>query len=154
MIGGMMADVVRVGLYMTDTQYDNMKSAFLADWENGGDANTFGKWIAVAIKRYAKLPVARRIDIAKVVAPQSRLIAGGVKSFSVPAKAIEAMKHARLADTASGVIQTKSEWLRSAIELAVQYAKAANGGVLPEPPAKLVTYQLRRSGGDNHAREN
>ena len=39
----------RLGVYLTADEFADAKAAYLADWTNGGQADTFGRWCAEAI---------------------------------------------------------------------------------------------------------
>jgi hypothetical protein len=47
------SDTARLGIYLTPQEFEDAKAAYLADWTNGGEADTFARWIAAAIETYA-----------------------------------------------------------------------------------------------------
>ena len=39
-------ETARLGIYLTPAEFDDAKAAYLADWTNGGEADSFARWIA------------------------------------------------------------------------------------------------------------
>lgn len=37
----------RIGIYLQPSEFEDAKAAYLADWSNGGRADTFAGWVAV-----------------------------------------------------------------------------------------------------------
>ena len=120
-----------VSVCLTLETYQQAKAAFLADWHAGGDADTFGDWIAGACLRYAHLTPQQRAD-HPVTQPS-----GQPRSFTIGAQARAAVDAAITADATAGYWPTRSAWVLTAITTAIQHARHRAGGTLPTPPDRL-----------------
>lgn len=131
----------RLGIYLTPAQFDDAKAAYLADWTNGGTADTFARWIAAAIDGYA----ARDPQDRAAAAPRGRSTerTGSTRSFSIPTDTVARMRAAVTADQHAGRWPSDSAWCGEAIERGVDAARAANGGALPTPPPRLPNRLVR-----------
>lgn len=132
----------RLGVYLTPAQFDNAKAAYLADWTQGGQADTFARWIGQALDTHARRTPTQRGDLTqpKVRADERT---GATRSFSVPVDTVARMRAAITADQQNGRWPSDSAWCVEAIGLAVESARAAAGGSLPTPPARLPNRLLR-----------
>lgn len=125
----------RVGIYFRDAEFDRAKAAYLSDWQHGGQADTFARWIAGAIDLHAARDPQER---AKLERPQREGEgSGGSRSFSLPSDAVDRMRKAIVADQQTNRWPTASAWSGDAIAAAVGAAEAAAGGSLPPAPARL-----------------
>lgn len=124
----------RLGIYLTGAMFQDAKAAYLADWYNGGQADTFAAWIAAAVETHAARTPAQRADHQQTQRPRG----GGVtRSFLVPAATLVALRAAIDADRAAGRWLSDSAWCAEALDLAITRARTHNGGTLPTPPARL-----------------
>ncbi|MFT8395937.1 hypothetical protein [Propionibacterium sp.] len=131
----------RLGIYLTRDQFLGAKAAYLADWTNGGDADTFARWIAAALDTHA----ARTPEQRAATAPKGRADrrTGSTRSFAIPTTTVARMRTAITADQHAGRWPTDSAWCGDAIDRAVETARAINGGALPTPPARLPNRLVR-----------
>lgn len=132
----------RLGIYLTPTEFDQAKAGYLADWTNGGQADTFARWIAAAIEAHAARTPRQRAAEAR---PRGRAEerTGSTRSFSIPVATVGRMRAAITADQHAGRWPSDSAWCGEAISLAVSAAHARNGGVLPTPPPRLPNRLVR-----------
>jgi len=132
----------RLGIYLTPVEFDQAKAGYLADWTNGGSADTFARWIAAAIDTHAARTPRQR---AAQALPKARgdEHTGGTRSFSIPAATIRRMRAAITADQHAGRWPSDSAWCGEAIALAVSTARDRNGGALPTPPPRLPNRLVR-----------
>ena len=128
-------EMARIGIYLTPQEFRLAKAAYLADWTNGGSADTFARWVAAAVETHASRPPAQRVQAQPKERAEYRT--GATKSFSVPAGTVTAMRAAITADQQAGRWLSDSAWCGEAIARAVEVARAANGGILPTPPQRL-----------------
>lgn len=135
-------DVVRVGLYLPPEDMDAARGAYLADWQAGGQADTFSKWIGTVIDTHASRTVAERGDLARPVG-RSETRTGSTRTFNLAADAVDRMNAAIVDDHTAGRWPSISAWCGDAIAAAVAAARARSGGPLPTPPARLPN-RLRR----------
>lgn len=135
-------DTARLGIYLTPAEFNDARASYLADWANGGDADSFARWIAGALDRHAA-------RTAKQRAARDRLRSrgeertGSTRSFSIPTSTMQHMRSAITADQQAGRWPSDSAWCAEAIALAVDDARTANGGTLPTPPARLPNRLVR-----------
>lgn len=112
-----------------------------SDWSNGGEADTFGKWIAAAIEAYAvRTPKQRAAAPARGRAEERT---GATRSFAIPSDTVGRMRAAITADQQAGRWPSDSAWCGEAIAAAVDQARDQNGGTLPTPPARLPNRLVR-----------
>lgn len=132
----------RLGIYLTPTEFDQAKAGYLADWTNGGTADTFARWIAAAIDTHAARTPRQR---AAKATPKGRADerTGSTRSFSIPADTVARMRAAITADQHAGRWPSDSAWCGEAISLAVSAARNRNGGALPTPPPRLPNRLVR-----------
>lgn len=132
----------RLGMYLTPSQFDGAKAAYLADWQNGGQADTFARWVAGALDAHAARTPKQRAAEAE---PRGRADTrtGSSRSFTIPADTVARMREAINADHAAGRWPSDSAWCGEAIDLATEAARAANGGSLPTPPPRLPNRLVR-----------
>lgn len=129
-------EVSRLGIYLTPEQFTDAKAAYLADWINGGEANTFTRWIGEVLSTHAQRTPQERAE-RSMLRGRSTERTGSSRSFNVPTTAVEQMRAAITADHAVGRWPSDSAWCAEAIDLATETAKEKNGGALPTPPARL-----------------
>ena len=132
----------RVGVYMTPAQFADAKAAYLADWNNGGEADTFSRWVGNAIDTYAARTPKQRSGAQPRGRSDHRT--GSTRTFAVPIETVGRMRDAITADQQAGSWLSDSAWSGDAIAYSVEQARARNGGDLPEPPERL-THRLVRS---------
>lgn len=138
-----MSSSARLGIYLTPTEFDNARAAYLADWLDGNPAATFAEWVAAAIDRHAlRLPQRRQL---RALPPKlrSNATSGSTKSFKVPEDTVARMRVAIAAEYKEWRWLSHSAWCAEALAFAVEAARAANGGSLPTPPPRLPP-RLRR----------
>lgn len=136
------SETARLGIYLTRAEFDDAKAAYLADWTNGGHADTFGRWIAAAIDSHAARTPKQRAARAQ---PKGRAETrtGSTRSFSIPTDTVVRMRAAITADQQAGRWPSDSAWCGEAIGLAVDAARTKNGGTLPTPPPRLPNRLVR-----------
>ena len=130
----------RLGIYFHPADFTHAKAAYLADWQNGGTADTFAKWIAAVLLDHAQLTPAQR---AGLTLPERSDGAGSTRSFALPAAVHDAVRAAIVADQDAGRWVSASTWAAVAVHAAVHAAEQRAGGPLPAPPARLPNW-LRR----------
>ena len=132
----------RLGIYLSPAEFEQAKAGYLADWTNGGSADTFARWIAAAIDTHADRTPRQR---ATQALPKARgdEPTGGTRSFSIPTATIRRMRTAITADQHAGRWPSDSAWCGEAIALAVNTARDRNGGALPTPPPRLPNRLVR-----------
>lgn len=129
------SETARIGIYFHPDQFDTAKAAYLADWQAGGDADTFGRWIAQALDEHAARTPAQRGQLTQ---PQERAATrGNTRSFSIPASTVVRMRESITADQQHGRWPSDSAWCGEAITAAANQARQRAGGSLPTPPARL-----------------
>lgn len=131
----------RLGIYLTPAEFDDAKAAYLADWTNGGEADTFGRWIAAAIEAYARRTPKQRATAKPRGRADER--SGATRSFAVPADTVAQMREAINTDQQAGRWPSDSAWCGEAIAAAVDQAREQNGGSLPTPPPRLPNRLVR-----------
>lgn len=131
----------RLGIYLTPAEFDAAKAGYLADWSNGGEADTFSKWIAGAIEAYAARTPKQRADAAPRGRAEERT--GATRSFAVPTDTVGRMRAAITADQHAGRWPSDSAWCSEAIAAAANQARDQNGGILPTPPQRLPNRLVR-----------
>lgn len=131
----------RIGIYFHPEQFDTAKAAYLADWQAGGVADTFARWIAGALDEHARRTPQQRTQLAR---PQERAdTRGNSRSFNLPVDTVARMRSSINADQTAGRWPSDSAWCGDAIAAAVNQAKQRAGGNLPTPPARLPNRLLR-----------
>ncbi|MGP5666709.1 hypothetical protein [Glutamicibacter arilaitensis] len=136
-------DVTRVGIYLTPEQFNNAKAAYLADWKNGGEANTFTLWIGEAITRHAARSLKSRLRFAANKPARAEVRTGSSRSFNVPTSAIELMRAAISQEQAEERWLSDSSWCAEAVDAAISTARERNGEELPTPPSRLPNRLVR-----------
>lgn len=136
-------DVTRLGIYLTPEQFNNSKAAYLADWSNGGEANTFTNWIGEALTTHAKRSIQERQKNAVERPARAEKRTGSSRSFNVPTVAIERMRAAISQEHEEGRWLSDSAWCGEAIDAAISEAQKRNGGSLPVPPERLPNRLVR-----------
>lgn len=136
------SDTARVGVYLTPTEFDRARAGYLADWQSGGDADTFARWITAALETHAERTPRQRAE-QTTPRPRAAERSGSSRSFTIPTKSVDRMRAAIGADQHIGRWPTVSAWCAEAINLAVQAAQTRAGGVLPAPPARLPNRLVR-----------
>lgn len=132
----------RVGIYITPEDHDAAKSGYLAAWEAGGDADRFRTWIGQALEEHAARTPAERARLARPTGRASKRT-GASRSFDIPTDTIARVRTAIRADNKAGRYPSDSAWYTDAIAAAVEVAREANGGVLPDPPPRLPVRMKR-----------
>lgn len=126
---------VRLGIYFHPEEFDRAKAAYLADWQHGGQADTFARWIAAAMDTHARRSTQERAVLAK---PANRdRGSGGTRSFTLPADSVGRMRAAIAEDQAVNRWPTDSGWCGDAVAAAVGLAEQRAGGQLPPAPPRL-----------------
>ncbi len=129
------SDTARIGIYFHPEQFDTAKAGYLADWQAGGQADTFARWIAGALDEHANRTPQQRAQVAR---PQERAATrGNTRSFKIPADTVARMRHSITEDQAAGQWPSDSAWCGDAIATAANQARQRAGGTLPTPPARL-----------------
>ncbi|MGA7205859.1 MAG: hypothetical protein WBX27_14640 [Specibacter sp.] len=129
-------EITRIGIYLTPEQFNGAKAAYLADWLNGGDSNTFARWIGEVISAHAQRTPQERLE-RSALRGRATERTGSSRSFNVPTEAAEKMREAVVADQRVGRWPSESAWCAEAMDLAIEAARERNGGSLPTPPARL-----------------
>jgi hypothetical protein len=135
------SETARLGIYLTPQEFDDAKAAYLADWSNGGQADTFARWIAAALDTYAARTPKQRAGAPPRGRAEERT--GSTRSFSIPTGTVARMRAAITADQQAGRWPSDSAWCGEAIAAAVDQARAQNGGSLPTPPPRLPNRLVR-----------
>lgn len=135
-------DTARLGIYLTPDEFNDARASYLADWANGGDADTFARWIAGALDQHAARTAKQRAARDRLRG-RSDERTGSTRSFSIPTSTMQRMRAAITADQQAGRWPSDSAWCAEAIALAVDEARKANGGTLPTPPARLPNRLVR-----------
>ncbi|MCH8614388.1 hypothetical protein [Arsenicicoccus dermatophilus] len=132
----------RIGIYLTPQQFEGAKAAYLVDWQKGGNADTFARWIAQAIETHAARTPEQRATTSQ---PRGRsaVRTGSSRSFAIPTPIVALMRQAINADHAADRWPSDSAWCAEAIDLATAAARAKNGGTLPTPPPRLPNRLVR-----------
>lgn len=135
------SNTARLGIYLTPQEFEDAKAAYLADWTNGGEADTFARWIAAAIETYA----ARTPKQRATAQPRGRADerTGSTRSFAIPTDTVARMRAAINADQQAGRWPSDSAWCSEAIASAVAAARTKNDGSLPTPPPRLPNRLVR-----------
>lgn len=133
----------RLGIYLTADEFRDARGAYLADWTNGGTVDTFGRWVTAAIAAHAARTTKQREALARPVG-RAATRTGESRSWPIATEAIQAMREAIAADQEAGRWPSDSAWCGDAITAATEAARKANGGTLPEPPARLPN-RLKRA---------
>ena len=128
------AGTVRAGIYFGGDEFEAAKASYLADWENGGEEDTFTRWIAAAIIAHARRSPKKRAELAR---PKSQVVNGVQRTFNLPEDSVRRMREAIVEDGKAGRWTSDSAWCADAITIAVHEARERNGGTLPTPPARL-----------------
>ena len=136
------AETARVGIYLTPEAFEQAKAGYLADWQGGGHADTFARWIAAALETHADRTPSQRAEQAPP-RPRGSQASGSPRSFTIPVSTVNRMRAAIAADQHTGRWPTVSAWAADAITLAVQAAQNHTGGALPTPPARLPNRLVR-----------
>lgn len=128
------AGTVRAGIYFGGDEFEAAKASYLADWENGGEEDTFTRWVAAAIITHARRSPKQRAALAR---PKSQVVNGVQRTFNLPEDSVRRMREAIVEDGKAGRWSSDSAWCADAITIAVNEARERNGGTLPTPPARL-----------------
>ncbi len=136
------AETTRVGIYLTPEEFEQAKAGYLADWQAGGHADTFARWITAALETHADRTPAQRADLS-TPRPRAAERSGASRSFTIPTSTVSRLRAAIAADQHTGRWPTVSAWCADAIALAVQTAQDHAGGTLPTPPARLPNRLVR-----------
>lgn len=132
----------RIGIYLTQDEVDGARGAYLADWSNGGEADTFARWIAAAMDAHAARTPQQRAARGNLRGRADERT-GASRSFSIPKATVKRMRAAITADQNAGRWPSDSAWCAEAIGLATEDARSRNGGTLPTPPARLPNRLVR-----------
>lgn len=136
---------INLGVYLTAETYEEMKAAYLADWTNHrGDADTLYRWVTNALSTHAALSSTSRVKRSTAGAKRATTRTGNTKAFKVAGEVYQRMQDAIAADESAGHWSSESAWSVDAITHAISAARAANGGTLPNPPARLPNRLKRR----------
>ncbi len=128
-------ETARIGIYFHPEQFETAKAAYLADWQSGGQADTFARWIAGALDEHARRTPQQRGQLAR---PQERATTrGSSRSFKLPARTVTNMRQSINADQNVGRWPSDSAWCGDAIAAAANQARQRAGGTLPTPPNRL-----------------
>ncbi len=126
----------RLSVYLDPAEFAGAKAAYLVDWNQGGQADTFAAWISAAIEQHAarttgqRAPLERRKDRADTRT-------GMTRSFNIPEDVVTRMRAASTADQQAGRWLSDSAWCGDAIAAATEEARRKAGGTLPTPPPRL-----------------
>ena len=135
-------DTDRLGIYLTPDEFNGARAAYLADWTNGGEADTFARWIAAALDTHAARTPKQRATRGGLRG-RSEERTGSTRSFNIPTVTMKRMRAAITADQQAGRWPSDSAWAAEAIGIAVDAARASNGGTLPTPPERLPNRLVR-----------
>ena len=133
-------DARRLGIYFHPADFTAAKAAYLTDWQNGGTADTFAKWIATVLVDHAKLDPAQRADVAL---PPRQGGGGSTRSFALPQAVYAAVRAAVIADQDVGRWVSVSTWAAAAVHTTTEAVRRHAGRALTRPPARLPN-RLRR----------
>lgn len=125
-------DTVKVSAYLSNEQYNLMRSAFLADWQDGGRHDRFADWITAAIENHATLTPTKRQPLDQGTPT------GSPRSFTIPRVTQELMRDAMSDDSTQGHWLTASQWIANALMAAVTTTKERRADTgMPTPPHRL-----------------
>lgn len=141
-----------LSMYLPPDELRAARAAYLADWIQGGRADTFGRWIGHALVAHARRTTAQRAQLERP-APQAIAKTGESRRWSVPLEAVSAMRTAIDDDNTAGRFPSKSAWFGDALAAAVDHSRRNNGGILPDPPHRLPTRLARATQPPRHALE-
>lgn len=125
-------DTTTQSVSMTQAEYNDVKAAFLADWQNNRQHDTLPSWVGAAIERHAHLTPAQRSDL-NGSGPKGN----SPRSFNIANIVSDAISDTMTADAAAGIFLTRSGWCHNALSVAVSTARDTNGGTLPTAPTRL-----------------
>lgn len=134
--------VERLGIYLTRTRFDDARSAYLADWTNGGEDDTFARWIASALDAHAARTARQRSDDNRIT-PHADHRTGETRSFKIPEATVSRVRAAIGDDQRAGRYPSLSGWSGEAIDVAIDAARHRNGGTLPPAPDRLPNKLVR-----------
>lgn len=126
----------RLGIRMPDEEWAAARSAYLSDWNAGGDADTFMIWISGVIDSYVRRP-------ASAAEPAMSGATWQTKTFLIPVDVLERLRNAVTERQTGGEMTSQNEMARRAIAAAVQVATEREGGTLPPVTGRLPN-KLRR----------
>lgn len=135
---------VTLGVYLTGDMYAAMKAAYLADWSNGGEADTLYKWVTGALATHSARTPSKRAEYASTGPARAEHRTGNTRAFKVDGDVYQRMQDALADDEAVQRWTSESAWSVEALTAAIEAARAANGGTLPDPPARLPNRLKRR----------
>lgn len=132
----------RIGISLSAREFTVAKSAFLADWADGGNCDTLVGWIASALEQHAQRPEQQQ-QAARKRAPRQPSEPHTIRSFEIPTHTVNNVWTTIHGDGHVLHQSNISEWASDAIFAAVQDARHRCRGVLPVPPLRLP-HRLRR----------
>ena len=144
--GASMGKPGRLGSYMLGSEYDAARAAFLADWQQGGSADTFTAWVAAALDAYASLSPAQRSErrTERAFGTARSESGASTRSLDVDTAVVDRVRSAIIADNQAGDWPTESAWVADALRAAVEATLTRTQGQLPAPPTRLPG-RLRRT---------
>ena len=126
----------------TPEEFTDAKAAYLADWNAGGQAETFARWIAAAFDAHARRSTGERVELARETG-RAEERTGSTRSICIPTDTVTRMRAAITADQKAGRWPSNSGWCGDAIAAAVNHARQRDGGHLPTPPSRLPNLLAR-----------
>ena len=123
---------VRVTVRMSSTEWDEIRGAYLADWDTTREHDTFKAWATAALERHAWRTPADRATTSDV-----DVASGSPRMFDATEAAVAQVRAAMIADQRAGQFPTLSGWCRAALTTAAATARERSGGRLPTPPKRL-----------------
>lgn len=135
------AATARVGVYLHADEFDDAKSAYLADLDaDPGAPDSFARWVAAAIDTHAGRTPPQRAALARAEVERPR---GFTRSFPVPTDSLDRLRTALLADRHAGRATSRSAFIADAVASAVATTRARTGGTLPPAPVRLPNKPVR-----------
>lgn len=128
--------LARISAWLSREEYDAARGAYLAAF-SAEDVDTFSQWVTQAVKAFARLDAAERAEALARRERGGEAVGGSPRNVVVAPEAIEAMTQAMKSDQQAGQWSSKSAWFATALVHAAETTRAATGGDLPDPPARL-----------------
>lgn len=138
------AGTARLGLYLRQATLEGAKSAYVADLDTLADPPTsFARWIATALDAHADRTPADRAKLAAAHPDPEEGKRGVNRAFILPVDTIATMEETTGIDRRAGRMQSVSQLAAEALRIAIEDARARNGGTLPVAPKRLPNKPTR-----------
>lgn len=126
----------RLGLRIPPGEWAVARSAYLADWNAGGEHDTFRRWLAAILDDYLAHPTS--VDLPEVHARWE------TQTFAIPRPTLQRLQAYVAQQQSAGTMTSQNDIARRALSAAVIRARAASGGDLAPVVGRLPS-RLKRS---------